>query len=236
MDNILGETPDDVIALILDITIGLKTNDFNFDDLLALLKKWHNKKLARELILSLCYKTYILEDKDQIAKCPYFIIELIKIDEIGLAHEFLNLMKRTNEILEQNMVKGHYSTDSSDDSEEDNRAAWANYEDPVNLNRDLSETIMKAFKDDENFVEVFFKIGVKPSHIYDYKPYKYEELFIKAAIKFESVDYFRCFFAYYDNYNYREYALYLKYKDIARKIVDSERMPDWYYEGGYDKK
>ena len=230
MDNILGETPDDVIALILDITIGLKTNDFNFDDLLSLLKNWHNKKLARKLILSLCSKTYILEDKEQIAKCPYFIIELIKIDEIGLAHEFLDLMKRTNEQIKKGMVESYYSTDSSDDSEEDNRA---DDKEPVNLNRDVSMILMEAFKNDEDFVEVFFKIGVKPEYIYEFTPYKYRELFLKAAIKFEVYRYLDRFLR---EYKYPKNELYLKYKDVAQKIVDSERMPDWYYEGGYDKK
>ena len=89
--SILSDTPGDVIELILNLTLDIKTKNLNFDDLLSLLKKWHNKKLARELILEFLNNIEVMT-RDELSDCRWFIVDLIEIDEVGLAKKFYDLL------------------------------------------------------------------------------------------------------------------------------------------------
>ncbi len=227
MNEFLSVLPSDVSDLILDLTIDLRRKEFNFDFLLSLLKFSHNKKVAREEILFLSYLTHILEDKEQIAKCPYFIIDLIKIDEIGLAYEYYSLIKRTNAEIERKNKPCSYSTDSSDDSQYDYRGEIYN-DAPFGLNYEVDSILIKNLKNDGYYVEMLFKIGVDHYNIYDLTPYEYEELFLKASIKYESANYCYMFLEAHGKDD-----LYFKYEDIAKKIANTCPLIRFYLSPGY---
>ena len=87
----LSETPPEIINLILDLVIDIKLKKLDFDVLISLLKQWHNKILIRELILELISNIEVI-DLSQVTECEKFIIDLIKINETGLAKIFYDLL------------------------------------------------------------------------------------------------------------------------------------------------
>lgn len=94
MNLIISNTilPTEIIVLIFDLVIDIKTKNLDFDVLLSLLKVWHNKKLIRELIYSLSYSINVM-NKSEIVDCSFFITNLLEINEIGLASVFYNMLR-----------------------------------------------------------------------------------------------------------------------------------------------
>ena len=116
--NILAETPNsiypvgvcitcipwDVKNLILDLAINVKIKvlewdnikfahkRIDFENLLTLLKKWHNKKAVRSAILELLVQDINHINLENTPELKFFIIDLIKIDELGIAKIFYDLL------------------------------------------------------------------------------------------------------------------------------------------------
>jgi hypothetical protein len=233
----VNETPKEIINSILDLVIDMKIENLDFDVLIMLLKYGHNKKVVRTLALDLCYTIdYNIDfninflDKDSAIKCCSFIIDLIKIDELGLAKVFYDLLKRYNNTWEKHYDPDYDSTDS-DDSDYDPDYAWEKHYDPdydskpIDLNRDLDISLIEACLDNEKFVESLFKIGVDEENLYNFSLGKHEEKFIKAGIKMKKFDYLM-FFIHDDKYKHTD--LYLKYESIVKDIIGSERLHQLY--------
>ena len=98
LSDVLAETPSDVIDLILDLTIKFKIDNTDFDKYIELLQKWHNKKIVRQLILEKTGVIFNVKINYQLRdKIETFIVELIKLDEIGLAKNYYDLLITTIE-------------------------------------------------------------------------------------------------------------------------------------------
>ena len=124
---LLAETPSDVIDLILDLAIKFKIDEFDFNKYIELLKKWHNKKIVRELLLEIISNKekargiifsnidYIDEENSGFSEFKkrrdkkwndfsYFIVDLLELDEIGLAKKFYDILIYLFEDFQENDI------------------------------------------------------------------------------------------------------------------------------------
>lgn len=104
MNDILLETPWDIKDYILDLAINVKIKELewdnikfgfkriDFENILTLLKKWHNKKAVRSAIVELINQDIDDINLENSPEIKNFIVDLIKIDELGIAKIFYDLL------------------------------------------------------------------------------------------------------------------------------------------------
>jgi hypothetical protein len=95
--SILSETPDEINDLILNLVLDIRAKTLDFYDAIILLTRWHNKKLVRELILEALNNIEVINE-DDLEDWVLFIIDLLDIDEIGLAKKVYDLLIYSHEI------------------------------------------------------------------------------------------------------------------------------------------